>query len=129
MDRAHLVAAVSGAAAFCIGQLPILLASRVDDAPVDDPGWFLNSGRNAGIIAFAVAAFAAALFLHKNISPRHFVTYVAGATLAMAVVLAAVGPGTIFPIVILAGAIVIGAASALGAGLGYAARRVRTRRE
>jgi hypothetical protein len=114
----QLAGAACGAAAYCLAQIPLLLGSTAQDARIEDPGWFLNSGRNAGIIALAIALFAAPVFRRPGASAAHLVAYAGGAALAMTVVLFAIGPGNIFPIVILFGAIVIGVAASVGAALG-----------
>jgi hypothetical protein len=93
----------------------------------DVPPWFLNSGR-------AVAFTAGSLFLASVVAglrtrgmPRDAMvvggTVAAGAIIAMCVVLALTGPGTLFPIALAIGAGVAVISSAAGALAGSAIRR------
>ena len=73
--------------------------------------WFLNdSGRAVALTAAALfaAALAASLLwaLDRGDAIVHGVNVAAGATAAMIGVLVAVGPGTIFPIVIVGGLVI-----------------------
>jgi hypothetical protein len=86
--------------------------------------WFLNSGRAVALTTgcqFIAAAMASAA------EPREALvrggSIAAGAAAAMVVVLAFAGPGTLFPIVIGIGTIVLAAASLAGALAGSGLRR------
>ena len=109
-----------GAFAFAGVQNPLLLATP----PVPGmtaPGWFLNSGRNILLIAAVLAAGAAVLTARKAASDGDAVLYGLGAIVAMIATLFAIGPGTIFPIVITFGCglvvFAVGVGGTCGAGL------------
>jgi hypothetical protein len=86
--------------------------------------WFLNSGRAVAFTAgcqFVAAAVVSAADQREALVRGLYVA--AGAVVAMLVVLAIVGPGTLFPIVLGIGAIVVAAASVAGGLAGSALRR------
>ena len=87
--------------------------------------WFLNSGR---AVAFTAGCQFVASAIVSTRDPRETLVraaYVAaGAAAAMVAVLALVGPGTLFPIALGIGAIVLAAASVAGGLAGSALRRV-----
>jgi hypothetical protein len=87
-----------------------------------DP-WFLNSGRAIVFTAVCVAAagaVASALWAqNRSDAMRHGANVATGAVLAMAVLLMRVGPGTIFPIVIVFGGAIVLCSSALGSLIGW----------
>jgi uncharacterized membrane protein len=92
--------------------------------------WFLNSGRAVAMTAGALVAVAAIVALTIPDRREWLVaglSLAAGAAIAMAVVLFAVGPGTLFPIAIVVGAAVIAVSSAAGAFAGAAVRYTRSR--
>jgi hypothetical protein len=72
--------------------------------------WFLNSGRGVAftMLSLLVAASLASVLWarDRNAAMVHGLNVAAGAVLAMIVVLIVVGPGTIFPIVIVFGGII-----------------------
>jgi hypothetical protein len=80
--------------------------------------WFLDSGRAVGFTAFCVAAAAAVASAswgrNRSEAMVHGANVAAGALLAMIAVLVSVGPGTIFPIVILFGGAILLVSSAVG---------------
>jgi hypothetical protein len=81
--------------------------------------WFLNSGRAVGFtgLCLLVAGLVASACWARRRDDvmAHGATVAAGAVLAMTVVLIAAGPGTIFPIVIVFGGMVVLFSSAIGA--------------
>jgi hypothetical protein len=94
--------------------------------------WFLNdSGRAVAVTAaiLFVAALAASLLWARDRGDAivHGVNVAAGAAAAMIGVLAAIGPGTIFPIV-LVGGIIIALASTVAASVLVAAFKPRSAR-
>jgi hypothetical protein len=97
--------------------------SAVPVAGIKDNGWFLNSGRGVLAVGLACAAVGALVGFSRRDSVRKATMVAGGAVLAMIGVLFRIGPGTIFPIVIAFGAVVIGGATAAGAGVGTAVRR------
>lgn len=113
-----------GAAAFSLAHAVTVVAWRAVFAPAGDlhAPWFLNSGR---AVAFTAACLFAAAFgytlLAKSIRSRWLVAVahlVAGAVFAMAVVLAMIGPGTIFPLALAVGGLIASVSSASGGYLG-----------
>jgi hypothetical protein len=119
--------AVLGAVVFVTAHLVLMAGWREWFGGDDVPPWFLNSGR-------AVAFTAGSLFLAsvvaglrtRGMPPDAMVTggtVAAGAIVAMCVVLALTGPGTLFPIALSIGAGVATISSAAGALAGSAIRR------
>jgi hypothetical protein len=82
-----------------------------------DP-WFLNSGPAVGFTALCMlgaGAVASASWVRNRADVlTHAANVATGAVLAMTVVLMSVGPGTIFPIVILFGGAIVLVSSAVG---------------
>lgn len=114
--------AVAGAAAFSLAHAVELY--RWDSwfhgayAP-----WFLNSGRAAAFTAaclFIVGLFASASEMPETLG--RFANVVCGACVAMTIVLLVTGPGTLFPIALALGAIVLACATGLGTLLAAALR-------
>ena len=107
--------AVLGAVVFVAAHLVLWAGWREWFRPGGDfPPWFLNSGR--AVVLTAVLLFiAGALVASGNLA--------AGAIVAMCVVLALTGPGTLFPIALTIGAGVAVISSAAGALAGSAIRR------
>jgi hypothetical protein len=121
---AHIV---GGSVAFAAAQLLLFLLAGQNAAPaIDNSAWFLNSGRGVLITTIVLALAAAAMGLGS--SPPGLwsatVAFSGGAAAAMVVVLFALGPGTIFPIVIAIGMVIIAVAAITGAVI---ARSVRSR--
>jgi len=92
--------------------------------------WFLNSSRAVAFTAASLMAIGAIVALASADRRTWLIAglnLAAGATAAMTVILFAVGPGTLFPIAITIGALVVGISSIAGALAGaavrYAARR------
>jgi hypothetical protein len=87
--------------------------------------WFLNSGRAVAFTAgcqFVAAVIVSAADQREALVRS--ISLAAGAVAAMVVVLVSVGPGTLFPIALGIGAIVLAAASVAGGLAGSALRRV-----
>ena len=86
--------------------------------------WFLNSGR---AVAFTAGCQLLASAIVSTRDPRETLIrgahVAAGAAAAMVVVLAVVGPGTLFPIALTIGAIVMAAATVAGGLAGSGLRR------
>jgi hypothetical protein len=121
---AHIV---GGSVAFAAAQLLLFLLAGQSAAPsIDNNAWFLNSGRGVLLTTIVLALAAAAMGLGS--SPpglwRAAVGFAGGAAAAMVVVLFALGPGTIFPIVIAIGTGIIAVAAVTGVVI---ARTVRSR--
>jgi len=81
--------------------------------------WFLNSARAVGftmLCLFVVGLLAGSANRHDAVTRG--INALAGASIAMAVTLMVIGPGTIFPIVIVAGTLILAVAIAAGAVVG-----------
>lgn len=121
---AHIVA---GSVAFAAAQLLLFLLAGQSAAPsIESSAWFLNSGRGV-LITTIVLALAAAAMGFGSSPPGVLKTAAAfsgGAAAAMVFVLFALGPGTIFPLVIAIGTAIISVAAVTGVAL---ARGVRSR--
>ena len=123
--RAKLLPALLGALAYCVVQIPLLIATPPVAGTTEPGGWFLNSGRNVLLVGLTLAIGAAVLTARKQGSDRDAVLYSTGAVLAMLVTLFSMGAGNIFPIVIVFGSGLI--VFAVGAG-GTCGAAVRARR-
>ena len=119
--RTQWLSVVLGVFAFCAAQIPLLIATPAV-AGINAPGWFLNSGRSVLLVGSILAAGAAVLRVRKLASDRDAVLYGIGAVTAMIVTLFVIGPGTIFPIVIVFGTGIVVFAVGLGATCGAAVR-------
>ena len=124
-SRAQGLSSLLGALAFCVVQIPLLLATP-PVAGITAPGWFLNSGRNVLLVGLTLAIGAALLTARKQGSDRDAVFYGIGAVGAMIVTLFAIGAGSIFPIVIVVGAGLVVFAVGAGGACGAAVRARRT---
>ena len=121
--RDRVLALAGGAALF--GLVQAWLFRSIAPVPgIQNAGWFLNSGTGVGAVAlaFAIAGALVGLARHRSVADAALVA--AGAAVAMTLVLFSIGPGTIFPIVLVFGTLILGAATAMGVGLGMAVRRV-----
>jgi hypothetical protein len=87
--------------------------------------WFLNTGPSAGaaLFVFAVAgAWASALWARDGVDVGlQAFAVAAGAALAMTITLFVIGPGNIFPIVLISGAGLAAVSAVLGGWLGFLA--------
>jgi len=121
-----MVPLVVGGLTFAITQVWLLAAST--GSGTSDPGWFLN-GPDAGFAVMATVAIVSALIaaLRPATSLEGAVAFGAGAVVAMIIVLFVTGPGTIFPIVIVVGTVVLSVATFVGSGLGWLLRTAWTR--
>jgi hypothetical protein len=125
MLRSDSISGFAGAVAFCAVQIPLLIATP-PGRDIADPGWFLNSGHSVLLVGLTLALGAAVLTARKRASDRDAVFYGIGAVAAMIVTLFAIGPGNIFPIVIVFGAGLVVFAVGAGGTLGAALRARRT---
>jgi hypothetical protein len=115
--RATAIAA--GAAAFVAAHIVQLLTWRVLFEPgLEQAPWFLNSGR---AVAFAAACLFLTSLVYSRLARRAETTWTAdglaltvGAVVAMTIVLAVRGPGTIFPIAWTVGALILSASCTAG---------------
>ena len=109
----------AGAAAFVAAHIVQVLTWGVLFEPgLEQAPWFLNSGR---AVAFAAACLFLTSWLYARMAGRGQTTSTAdgislssGAVVAMTIVLAVRGPGTIFPIAWTVGALILSAACAAG---------------
>jgi hypothetical protein len=118
MDRMRFSGHVlAGAVAFAAAQAILFLAADPPSGrPIDGEGWFLNSG--TGITLMAAIVVAASLVVGKALPAplwQRWVSFVVGAMAALVAAVFFFGPGTIFPLVIVAGAVVIALAAIAGA--------------
>jgi hypothetical protein len=115
---------LAGAVAFAAAQAILFLIAGQSARPtIDGGGWFLNSG--AGIAVMAAVVAVVSLLASRAFPPslwRGWLAFVGGGVLALVAAVFLLGPGTIFPIVIAAGAAVIAVAALVGA---WAARLFR----
>jgi hypothetical protein len=118
------LALLSGAALFLAVQ-SLLFVTTAPIAGIENSGWFLNSGRGVAAVGLACAVAGALVGLSRKANVREATMVAGGAVLAMVVVLFSIGAGTIFPIVIVVGAVIITGATAAGAGAGIAIRQAR----
>ena len=100
----------------------LLVLNAVPIAGMKDSGWFLNSGRGVLAVALACAVVGGLIGFGRRDSMPEATMVASGAVLAMIAVLFSIGPGTIFPIVIAFGAVIIGGATAAGTAVGTAVR-------
>jgi hypothetical protein len=112
-----------GGAAFTCAHLVQTLAWQTWFQGSYDP-WFLNSGR---AVAFTAALLVVAGAIVSAADRRESIVRganaAAGALAAMIVILAVVGPGNLFPIVIAFGAVIAIASTAAGALAGWGVHR------
>ena len=110
---------LAGAVAVAAAQAFLFLMATESAGPtIAGSGWFLNSGTGIAVVAASVAAIS--LLVSRALHPalwRGWTAFVAGGVAALVAAVFLVGPGTIFPIVIAAGAVVIAVAALAGAGL------------
>jgi hypothetical protein len=112
-----------GGAGLFLSVQGLLVLNAVPIAGIKDSGWFLNSGRGVLVVGLACAVVGALVGFGRRDSVREATMVASGAVLAMIAVLFSIGPGTIFPIVIAFGTVIIGGATAAGTGVGTAVRR------
>jgi hypothetical protein len=116
-----------GGAAFLAAHLVQTLAWRTWFHGTFEP-WFLNSGRavafTAALLLLGGAVVSASDWRESIIRGANVG---AGALVVMMLVLAVVGPGTLFPIVVAMAAAIAVASGGAGALAGWSLRRARTR--
>jgi peptidoglycan/LPS O-acetylase OafA/YrhL len=117
---------VAGAATFLAPQWWLLrhppLEALQDQIP--DPGWFLNSGTAFSTIFLLLILGAALLTSLTDAVTRAAKAFTIGAITAMTATHVALGPSSLFPIVILLGGGTIIWAVIIGLVVGMAMRRV-----
>jgi hypothetical protein len=113
-----------GVTAFMAPQIALFVSVPPPSPPINAPGWFLNSGFNVATIAGVITVVAALLPLRRRWRVRETATFGAGVLLAMIGTLVAIGPGTIFPIVIVIGSVVVGFGIFWGTAAGCGVRRL-----
>jgi hypothetical protein len=121
----QLLAFLGGATLFAAVQA-WLFQSTPPIPEIEDSGWFLNSGAGVKAVAWAFAAAGALIGLSRSDWIDWIVEealLIAGGIGGMVAILFSIGPGTIFPIVIAFGSMILAGATAAGAGLGFLARR------
>ncbi len=74
---------VVGIAAFLTPQVVLLLTTAQSPLSIEDPGWFLNSGRNVATISGVIATVAALLAARRRWRIQDTATFGAGVQLAM----------------------------------------------
>lgn len=109
----------AGMAAFLAPQVALFLTTTPPLIPIENPGWFLNSGRSVATIASVIGGVAAAIAARRVWRVRDTVAFALGVLIAMVGTLVTVGPGTLFPIVVVVGAAVAGIATLVGTAVGY----------
>jgi hypothetical protein len=117
-----------GIAAFMAPQVALFLTTPQSPLGIKDPGWFLNSGDNVATIRSVIAAVAALLAVRRRWRVEDTAKFALGVLMAMVGTLVMIGPGNLFPIVIVVGAVVLGLAILLGTAVGYALQRLANMR-
>lgn len=131
--RIEIGSLLFGAAVF-VGAHVALLATwrRWVDPGGAYPVWFLNSGRAVAVTTgwLLIAALLGALAAPpaRDAVGRRMLSVAIGAVAAMAAILFATGPGTIFPIVLAVGAVLVAAPVAAGTYIAALARSRPARR-
>jgi hypothetical protein len=123
---------VLGAATFLAAHAVEVWAWRAWFAPRGDFGaWFLNSGRAVAVTVlclFVVSLVSGAVgSAGQRDSLLRGASFSGGAIAVMTVVLFTIGPGTIWPIVLISGAAIIAASGVIGAFAGWVIRRATQR--
>jgi hypothetical protein len=107
---------LAGAVAFAAAQAVLFLVAEPPARDViDGEGWFLNSG--TGIAVMAVVLVAASLVMSRALPAplwQRWALFAGGGIAALVGAVFLFGPGTLFPIVIVAGAAVIAVSALLG---------------
>src|SRR4051812_48749779 len=119
--------AAVGIAAFMAPQVVLFLTTPQPPVAIKDPGWFLNSGRNVATITAVIAVVAAVLAARRRWTIGDTATFGLGVLVAMVGTLFTIGPGTIFPIVIVVGSVVAGVTILVGTAVGYAIQLANAR--
>jgi hypothetical protein len=119
----HLVA---GAAAFAAAQVVLYLAGPPSGVP-NASGWFLDSARGVGVMVIWMTVASAAVGLTWPTPGwwRGCAAFALGAAAALTATLFAIGPGNLFPIVIVIGGGLIAAAALAGAAVAAGFLKIR----
>lgn len=92
--------------------------------PLENPGWFLNSGQGVmAVMAGLSVAGAVSLIFWPSTLTVSWLPVAAGAVIAMTATYVWLGGGNLFPIVIGVGTACIVAGTFLGAGAAFIARK------
>jgi len=100
-----------------------LFSTAVPNPAIKNAGWFLNSGRGAIAVGLACAIAGALIGIGRRDMVREATMLASGAVLAMVAVLFSIGSGSIFPIVIVFGAVIIVGPMTTGTLVGAGVRR------
>jgi hypothetical protein len=125
-SRDFAVFAVVGAAAFAVTQYLLFIMLSDRGATIErGSGWFLNSAAGIGTVVavLAITAAVATMVTSRFDLLRGAGAFVLGAVVTMAVTLFIIGPGNLFPIVIVFGAFCIAIATLGGMVAGAALRQ------
>jgi hypothetical protein len=109
-----------GIAAFMAPQVALFLSAPQWPLTSAAPGWFLNAGGNVATIGCVIAVVAALLAVRGRWNIGDTIAFGLGVLIAVVGTLFTIGSGTIFPIVIVIGAVVVGVAILVGTSFGYA---------
>lgn len=112
----------AGVVAFLAPQVALFLRVSGSAGDMRAPGWFLNSGSNAAVISAVVVLVAAVIAARPRWTVADTTVFACGVLIAMLATLVAIGPGTIFPLVLTVGTVLLVAATVLGTAVGYAVR-------
>jgi len=111
---------LAGAVAFAAAQAGLFVVAGEATRPtIDGNGWFLNSATGIAIVVGVAAVVRAAASRAWPAATlwQGWAAFAGGAALVLIAVLFSLGPGTIFPIVIVAGVAVIGVGALAGSAL------------
>src|SRR5262245_22216284 len=84
-----------------------LFRSAEPIAGMEDPGWFLNTGRGVAVIAIAFTVGGAIDGMSRRDAASEIVSIIIGGVIAMGIILFSIGGGTIAPIVIAFGTAIV----------------------
>ena len=133
MNRRFVVSgkwlALAGGTALFFSVQSLLFLNAVPMPGIESSGWFLNSARGVAVVGGAYAVVGAVIGFSRRDSVREATMLANGAVLAMIAVLFSIGPGTIFPIVIVFGTVIIAVATAAGTAVGNGGRRAMGKAE
>ena len=117
--------ALLGGAAMFLAVQGVLFLTVAPTEGIRNSGWFLNSGRGVAVVAVFCAVAGALVGAVRRDNVLESTMVAGGAVLAMIAVLFSIGPGTIFPIVIVFGTVIIAGATLLGMAVGNELRERR----
>lgn len=127
LARVSAIHVIVGAAGFLVLQLVLALSwSRLDQWGGKPKAWFLNADASTAFGAGACFVVAFACAVAFRLPPRSRLlaggALVAGAVASMTLVLFAIGPGNLWPIVLIFGSAIVVPSSSAGYALGALAR-------